>query len=166
MRKILLVFTFLISTLTSFSQISGTVTDSISNEPVIGVLILIKSEVGKGTTTDLNGKFELKNLDKNTYTLEIRYYGYQSQFITTSSKDSLVIKLKEKTLDLGTVTIKAKSNKESTTDLVKQQSNSAVVQDGVNAETFKKTPDTKVSDVFKRVSGASVQDNKFVVIRG
>ena len=166
MKKLLLIFTFLISTLTAFSQISGTVTDSISNESVVGALILIQGESGKGTTTDLNGKFELKGLDKPTYTLEIRYIGYHSQFITTSSKDTLNIKLKEKTLDIGTVTVRAKSNKESTTDLVKQQSNSAVVQDGVNAETFKKTPDTKVSDVFKRVSGASVQDNKFVVIRG
>ena len=117
MRKILLVFTFLISTLTSFSQISGTVTDSISNEPVIGVLILIKSEVGKGTTTDLNGKFELKNLDKNTYTLEIRYYGYQSQFITTSSKDSLVIKLKEKTLIIGAY--RASANETITINIMK-----------------------------------------------
>ena len=166
MKKFLLIFTFLISTLTAFSQISGTITDSTSNEPVIGALILIQGEAGKGATTDTDGKFELKNLDKPTYTLEIRYIGYHSQFITTTSKDTLNIKLREKTLEITTVTVKAKSNKESTIELVKQQSNSAVVQDGVNAETFKKTPDTKVSDVFKRVSGASVQDNKFVVIRG
>ena len=94
MRKILLVFTFLISTLTSFSQISGTITDSISNEPVIGATVLIQGESGKGATTDLNGKFELKGLDKPTYTLEIRYIGYHSQFITSSSKDTLNIKLK------------------------------------------------------------------------
>ena len=97
MRKILLIFTFLISTLTAFSQISGTITDSISNESVVGALILIQGEAGKGTTADTNGKFELKNLDKSIYTLEIRYTGYQSQFITTSSKDTLNIKLKEKT---------------------------------------------------------------------
>ena len=64
MKKFLLIFTFLISTLTSFSQISGTVTDSTSNEPVIGVMVLIQGESGKGTTTDINGKFELKGLDK------------------------------------------------------------------------------------------------------
>jgi TonB-dependent receptor len=166
MKKLLLIFTFLISTLAAFSQISGTITDSISNEPVIGVMVLIQGETGKGAITDINGKFELKNLDKPTYTLEVRYIGYHSQFITVTSKDTLNIKLKEKTLEIGTVTVRAKVNKESTTELVRQQSNSAVVQDGVNAETFKKTPDTKVSDVFKRVSGASVQDNKFVVIRG
>jgi hypothetical protein len=166
MKKFLLIFTFLISTLTAFSQISGTITDSTSNESVIGALVLIQGEPGRGATTDTNGKFELRDLDKPIYTLEIRYTGYHTKLITVSSKDTLNIKLSQKTLEIGTVTVKAKANKESTSDLVKQQSNSAVVQDGVNAETFKKTPDTKVSDVFKRVSGASVQDNKFVVIRG
>ena len=116
MKKLLLIFTFLISTLTSFSQISGTITDSISNEPVIGATVLIQGESGKGATTDLNGKFELKGLDKPTYTLEIRYIGYHSQFITSPSKDTLNIKLKEKTLEIGAVTVRAKSNKESTTD--------------------------------------------------
>ena len=92
MKKFLLIFTFLISTLTAFSQISGTVTDSTSNEPVIGVLVLIQGEAGKGATTDSNGKFELKGLDKPTYTLEFRYMGYHSQFIKASSKDTLNIK--------------------------------------------------------------------------
>ena len=64
------------------------------------------------------------------------------------------------------VTVTFKTNKESTTELVKLQRNSVTSVDGINAETFKRTPDSKVSDVFKRVSGISVVDNKFVVVRG
>lgn len=64
------------------------------------------------------------------------------------------------------VTVTFKINKESTTELVKLQRNSVTSVDGINAETFKRTPDSKVSDVFKRVSGISVVDNKFVVVRG
>jgi len=64
------------------------------------------------------------------------------------------------------VTVTFKINKESTTELVKLQRNSITSVDGINAETFKRTPDSKVSDVFKRVSGISVADNKFVVVRG
>jgi outer membrane receptor for ferrienterochelin and colicin len=64
------------------------------------------------------------------------------------------------------VTVTFKINKESTTELVKLQRNSITSVDGINAETFKRTPDSKVSDVFKRVSGISVVDNKFVVVRG
>ena len=57
-------------------------------------------------------------------------------------------------------------SKESTSELVKQQRTNSSQVDGINAETFKKTPDSKVSDVFKRVTGISVVDNKFVVVRG
>ena len=64
------------------------------------------------------------------------------------------------------VTVTFKINKESTTELVKLQRNSVTSVDGINAETIKRTPDSKVSDVFKRVSGISVVDNKFVVVRG
>ena len=64
------------------------------------------------------------------------------------------------------VTVGVKINKESTSELVRLQRNSVTSVDGINAETFKRTPDSKVSDVFKRVSGISVVDNKFVVVRG
>ena len=63
------------------------------------------------------------------------------------------------------VTVGVKINKESTSELVRLQRNSVTSVDGINAETFKRTPDSKVSDVFKRVSGISVVDNKFVVVR-
>ena len=46
------------------------------------------------------------------------------------------------------------------------QKNSIRVSDGISAESIKRTPDKTTSDVLKRISGASIQDNKFVIIRG
>ena len=46
------------------------------------------------------------------------------------------------------------------------QKNSANVSDGISAETIKRTPDKNTSDVLKRISGASIQDNRFVIVRG
>jgi hypothetical protein len=37
---------------------------------------------------------------------------------------------------------------------------------GLAADFIRRTPDRNTSDVLKRVSGASIQDNKFVVVRG
>ena len=48
-------------------------------------------------------------------------------------------------------------------EITKMQLNQGGLVDGINKNTFIKTPDARVSDVFKRISGASVQDNKFVV---
>ena len=46
-------------------------------EPVIGATILIKN-LSVGTTSNELGEFLLKNLDKNTYTVEISYLGYNT----------------------------------------------------------------------------------------
>jgi TonB-dependent receptor len=46
------------------------------------------------------------------------------------------------------------------------QKNSIRVADGISAESIKKTPDRTAADVLKRISGASIQNNKFVIIRG
>ena len=168
MKKLFLLLTLISTSIYSYSQkVSGSVSDSSSRESLIGAVVLVKGE-SRGATVQADGKFSIDNLSNPTYDLEVRYVGYKSQTITIYPlKDTLLdIQLVPAVQEITTVTVIARSSKETTTELVKQQSNSAVVQDGTNAETFKKTPDTKASDVFKRISGASVQDNKFVVIRG
>ena len=168
MKKILLLLLLISTSIYSYSQkVSGTVSDSSSGESLIGAMVLVKGE-SRGATVDPDGKFSIDNLTKEIYDLEIRYMGYKTQTIVIKPiEDTLLnIQLLPSVQEIGTVVVSARSSKETNAELVKLQSNSAVVMDGTNAETFKKTPDTKASDVFKRISGASVQDNKFVVIRG
>ena len=46
------------------------------------------------------------------------------------------------------------------------QKNAVSVSDGISSESIRKSPDKATSDVIKRISGASIQDNKFAIIRG
>ena len=71
----------------------------------------------------------------------------------------------EKVLNEVVITT-TKMKTESVKSLLLQQKNSANVSDGISSETIKRTPDKNTSDVIKRISGASIQDNKFVVVRG
>ncbi|MEJ7827391.1 MAG: TonB-dependent receptor plug domain-containing protein [Segetibacter sp.] len=50
--------------------------------------------------------------------------------------------------------------------LLAAQKNSASVSDGISAESIRKTPDRNTSEVIRRVSGASIQDDRFAIIRG
>jgi len=165
MRKLLLIL-LLLPSLQIFSQtITGNISDSQTGESLYSVTVY-QPEEQIGTLTDFDGNFSLKI--SKTSKIEVRYIGYVTQIIELKSlKDTtLSIRLQPKVMELGGVTVTYTVDKGSTSELVRIQSNSAVVVDGVNKEQFKKTPDTKVSDVFKRVSGASIQENKFVVIRG
>jgi len=67
---------------------------------------------------------------------------------------------------IGPVNIKSKFSKESVSSVYTIMRKSLVVADGVSSESIKKTPDATVGDVLKRVSGVTVQNNKFVVVRG
>ena len=46
------------------------------------------------------------------------------------------------------------------------QKNSSSISDGISAESIQRSPDRNSGEVLKRVSGTSVQDNKFVIVRG
>ena len=152
------------------ASLSGKIQDAKTNEALFGVKVILTG-TGKGAVSDGDGNFSIKGLTAGKYTLEVRYETYNNlilQDINVKEGENLTINipLEKAVLELGPVTVTAKVNKESTSELLRLQRNSATVVDGINAETFKKTPDSKASDVFKRISGASVQDNKFVVIRG
>jgi TonB-dependent receptor len=167
-----LLFTCILISYT-FSQnasLSGKITDSKTNEALFGAKVILQG-LGKGAVTDGDGNYSLKGLSSGTYILEARNETYNNLILTEiklKENENLVlnIPLDKVVLELGPVTVKAKVSRESTTEILRLQRNSATVVDGISSETFKKTPDSKASDVLKRISGASVQDNKFVVVRG
>ena len=163
-----LIFLFISISVFSQSKIIGTVSDSTSNESLIGATVFIP-QYNIGVSTDMDGKFEL-SVKPGTYTIEVRYITYQNyrQTISIQKEEtvSLQVKMKSSITELTAINIVSSINKDSQTELIQTQKNSASVVDGTTAESFKKTPDSKASDVIKRISGASIQDNKFIVIRG
>lgn len=77
--------------------VSGTVTDAVEGEPIIGANILIKGEQ-TGVITDLNGRFTIQiPADKRT-TLIVTYIGYKRREVPVD--------------DLGVINIKMESDNE------------------------------------------------------
>ena len=151
--------------------ISGKLVDSATDETIPGVKVTIDGLTGKGAMTDLDGIFVIQSVPVGTYSLSFVYNGYNSKIITdveVKEKDtnSMLVGLDKIVREIGQITVKVTVNKESNENLIRMQRNSAQVVDGITAESIKRSTDSKASDVLKRVSGASVQDNKFVVVRG
>jgi DNA-binding protein len=67
---------------------------------------------------------------------------------------------------LSEVTVKAVGKKITEAAVITTIRNSSVVSDGVSIEFIKKTPDRNVGDALKRVSGVTIQNDKFVLVRG
>ncbi len=173
MKPFFAFFLLLIST-TFFGQngsISGSVVDEANGNAMPGTNVLIRS-LKLSTTTDSDGKFVFRNVVAGYHEVEFSFFGYQSKQISevivkNNEITYLNTNLVEVKNELKEVVItKTKAKTESIKSLLIAQKNSITVSDGISAETMKRTPDKTTSDVLKRVSGVSIQDNKFVVIRG
>jgi TonB-dependent receptor len=150
--------------------ISGTVLDD--DNKIIKEFTVRLSTANKAEVDLEKGSFLFGSLPAGTYTFEIKAPGFEtfkSDNITVTegqvSTTQAILKAKSQTT--GDIRIERKADKnKGDMEITKMQINQAGVVDGINKNTFVKTPDSRVSQVFKRVSGASVQDNKFVVVRG
>jgi len=67
---------------------------------------------------------------------------------------------------LSEITVKSVSKKSTEVSVISTIKNSASVSDGVSLDFIKKTPDRNVGDALKRVSGVTIQNDKFVLVRG
>ncbi len=153
--------------LQSFS-IEGTVTD-IQGIPLPGVNIKIV-ETGVNTQTTIDGNYTIP-LSAGTYTLEASYTSFKKQRVTgiivTEGKITrLDIIMKESTSSLQEVVVTSSYKKATVAGLFALQKKTISFTDGISSEQIKQTSDNNVGQVLKRVAGITMQDNKFVVIRG
>ena len=174
LKKAIITALFVIIGTAVFAQtgkISGKVSDKKTGETLIGVTVKIKN-TPKGMATDVDGKYSLTGLATGKYTLIFQYVGYNGKEISdvevTSGKNTIfdIILDEAGGQNLNEVVIQGSFKKESVNALYARQKNSAVISDGISSDMIKKSPDRSTGDVLKRVSGTTIQDNKFVIVRG
>lgn len=166
---ILLVFSQFIFSQTSI--IKGTILEDKTGKTMPGVDIKVIN-TKFSASTDFDGNFIIREVPVGTYEVQFSTSSYKTKILTevvVKAEDATVlsVSLEESKNVLKEVVItRTRAKVESVKSLLLQQKNSASVSDGISAESIKRTPDKSTSDVLKRISGASIQDNKFVIIRG
>ncbi len=173
LKSTLLGMAFLLSATNAFADgnISGQILDSKTSEPLTGVVIVVKG-TALGTATDIDGRYTLA-VPAGSYELEVRYLGYATKAVNgvlvsdnTVVPFNVVLEEQSQSRDLGEVVVRGTLKKESVNALYVLQKNNVAVSSGISADVIAKSPDRNTSEVLKRVSGASVQNNKFVIVRG
>lgn len=152
------------------SRISGKVVDAETGTPIVAATIIIDGS-SKGFKTDVEGVFFLPLQAGKSYSLKVSSVGYSPKTVSEIKAEAyagtpLVISLDRADKQLDAVVVRVSARKESVSALYNLQKNSSAISDGISADVIRKSPDRNTGDVLKRVSGSSVQDNKFVVIRG
>lgn len=111
---VLFSFSSLLFAQTLTRSITGTVTDKISSQPLIGVSVVLNDDDNVGTTTDVEGKFILDNVPMGRQQFKFSYIGFQTYvtegiIISSSRAEELNVELSEGVL-LDNVQIVADGN--------------------------------------------------------
>lgn len=150
-------------------RIAGKVLDA-NGKPIPNASIKLTSAKG-GIITDIEGRFSLA-VPAGNNGLQVIALGYTTKkvediAVKAGQVENLDIVLQVATNQLEGVVVKASSaRRESAAALISFQKNTNTVAQVVSAEAIRKSPDRNTSEVLKRVPGASIQEGKYLVIRG
>ncbi len=176
MKRISLVILIIFSSIIANAQkakVSGKVTNN-KNEALIAVTVSLKSDKTQTTKTDVEGRYVF-NIDVNKeYTIVFNYVGYKEKSVTikaTTIAEELIsdIVLDESGKKLTDVVVSAtrSSNKGATDNaLIAYQRNANTVSSVISAESIRRSPDRNTAEILKRTPGASIQEGKYIIVRG
>jgi outer membrane receptor protein involved in Fe transport len=142
------------------------------NEPLASVTVKIVG--GGATTTDVEGRFSLSLTPGKKYELDVTAIGYTEKHLSevevfSSQANELNIILEIKATAGANVTVSASrgsARRESAAALIAFQKNTNTVASVISAEAIRRSPDKNTGEVLKRTPGASIQEGRFIVIRG
>lgn len=150
--------------------IRGKVIDDATGEELIGVTVLIQGTT-KGAVTDFDGAFQI-SIEPGTYDLNISFVSFNTITITgvdvVSGEATVIdgIRMKESVEELEAVVVTAEVIRNSEAALLTVKRKSTNVLDGISSQSFRKMGDGNAAAAVKRVTGVSVQDGKYVYVRG
>jgi hypothetical protein len=153
-------------------RVVGRVVDRETSRPIQGAQVAV---VGfrAAAATDLDGRYDIAKVPIGRQTVMVRMIGYRPQRIDSvlvregqavSVNAALVVSAAQ--LQAVAVTAEADRTTNSDVGLLMMQKNAAGVSDGISAQAISRTPASNAADAITKVTGVTVQDNRFVIVRG
>lgn len=172
MRKTVLTLIVAFAAAYSYAQegfIRGKVIEEATGEPLFGATIVKKGTI-TGTSTDFDGNYSIK-LPVGTHDIIFQSVSFQSIVlegveVKANEPTILDVVMKEDVQQLGEVVVTATVAKDNEYGVMLVQKKSVNTLDGISASTFRKVGDSNLSSAMKRVTGVSVQGDKYVYVRG
>jgi TonB-dependent receptor len=167
-------FSAFVSAQAQKAKLTGKVTN-VKNEVLVGVTVTLKADKNQVSKSDIEGRFSFPiDINKN-YTIDFSYVGYKSKSVdVTAAKtageevviDVLMDEAGKKLTDV-VVSASRSTNKGATDNaLIAFQKNTNTVASVISAESIKRSPDRNTAEILKRTPGASIQEGKYIIVRG
>ncbi|MEO0895402.1 MAG: TonB-dependent receptor [Bacteroidota bacterium] len=157
------------------ATLRGKITDGSTGEVLVGATIQLQTMEGQirgGAFSDIEGTYTVQpKVPAGQYRLVISFIGYLADTIDLTATAGQVVYnetlLFEEQVTTGEVIITArKTEAKSAVAFQKKQQNSVNAIDGVTFDLIQRTGDANVAAVTARVVGVTVEEGKYVSVRG
>ncbi|HET9440516.1 MAG TPA: carboxypeptidase-like regulatory domain-containing protein, partial [Longimicrobiales bacterium] len=151
-------------------RIIGRVLDAATGNGLSAVTVQIV-DTNLGAISGLDGRFIINNVPEGTVTLRATSIGYAEKTVNDVEVDAgraieQNISLQTEAVKLGALEVTAAAERGSVNRALDQQRTATGIVNAVTSEQITRSPDSDAAQAVQRVSGVTVQDNKFVIVRG
>jgi outer membrane receptor protein involved in Fe transport len=173
MKQIFISILLLIQVLLVTAQtgtIKGTVSDSKTNESLIGTTVYIKGST-QGAITDFDGNYIITKVEPGKYTLAVSFISYDPQEfeIEVKAGEETVVNaaLAPATLDIGEVQVVAKAQRESEAMLLIDQKNASGIKESIGSKRMSALGVSDAAAATSKISGVTKNEGSGnIYIRG
>lgn len=143
------------------------------NDPLVGVNVKVAA-AGKTVLTNVEGRYTIELAADKKYEIEFSAVGYETKIISdvdvkAGQVNELDIVMTVQSKELEGVVVSSKrtgARMETVSSTIAFQKNTNTVASVISSESIRRSPDRNTGEVLKRTPGASLQDGKFLVVRG
>ncbi len=151
--------------------ITGVVVSSETSQPISGARVVLKGKRTLDAVTSSDGSFEIQD-KPGIYALTVYSDGHETKLIDNvpvvlgkNGRFDVVLD-KEGFSTMSKMTIRGVATKSSGAALLKERQQTFEVVDAVASEEFSKAGASSAADAMKQITGATIVDDKYVVVRG
>ncbi|QLE01543.1 TonB-dependent receptor [Galbibacter sp. BG1] len=153
-------------------SIVGTITDKeMNNDPLPFANVQIEGST-KGTTTDMDGLYEIANVDPGTYTLVISFVGYETLKVPNIKVEAgkvteLNTALGASSVSLDEVVVTTTVRRDSETALLLDQKKAIEIKESIGAQQLTKIGVSDAATATSKISGVTTSEaSGDVFVRG
>ncbi|MDQ3522006.1 MAG: TonB-dependent receptor, partial [Gemmatimonadota bacterium] len=148
----------------------GRVVDAESGRGLSGARVLVQG-TNLGGTAGVDGRYAINAVPVGVHTLVVSLVGYAEKTVTglrvpTGGSTRSDVTLSAQALGLEAITVTASAERGSVNRALDEQRTATGVVNAITAEQIARSPDSDAGAAVQRVSGVTVQEGKFIFVRG
>lgn len=153
-----LFFLFLSANIYGQGSISGIVTDSLSNDALVGANVYLRG-TALGAAVDIEGEYKITRIPEGQYTVIFSYVGYKQKQIDVTVYNNRTLELfVELVPDIitGTEDIVVSAQALGQAAAINQQLNSNTIVNVISEQKIQELPDANAAEAIGRLPGVSI----------